>query len=231
MRVESRCDWHFAVLRMALLGLVLMGATACSPIGMGIGAAATVADMAMQERGLVAAAGDDVIWTEINRRLLDHSLALAQSVHVQSHEGRVLLTGRVDRPELRLAALRAAWGAPWVRSVRSEIVLAGGRSTGQFALDGWLIGRLRTKLFFDREIRANNYSIECIDGVIYLIGVAQDREELQRVVDHARDIPYVRDVLTEMRLSNEKLAPIPAAPPALENAAIGEDAGSGAALP
>jgi len=204
----------------ALTGLLLMCLGACSPIGMGIGAAATVADMAMQERGLVKAAGDDVIWADINRRLLDHSVALASLVQVQVHEGRVLLSGRVDEREQRLAAIRAAWAAPWVRSVRNEILIGHPRELPQMALDEWLIGRLRTKIFIDREIRANNYSIECIDGVIYLVGVAQDQTELERAIDHARDIAYVKGVVTEVRLKGAPLPPIPASPPAVESAAL-----------
>jgi len=231
MHIESGCVRYILIRRAALLALVLLGAGSCSPIGMGIGAAATVADLSMQERGLIKASEDNLIWLEINRRLLDKSGSLAQAVHIQVHEGRVLLTGRVDDREQRLDAVRAAWGAPWVRSVKSEIELAGPRGISQFVLDEWLIGRLSAMLFFDPEVRANNYSIECIDGVIYLVGVAQDQVELDRVTDHARDIAYVRDVVTEVRLRDQELSPIPLSPPPIDDSAIANRATSGAPRP
>ena len=58
---------------------------------------------------------------------------------------------------------------------------------------GWLAQTLRNELLFDSRVRSINYNIDCVAGTIYLMGVAQNQAELQRVIDHARDISYVRN--------------------------------------
>ena len=51
-------------------------------------------------------------------------------------------------------------------------------------------------------MRSINYNVDCVGGTIYLIGVAQDQAELERVIDHARDISYVRRVVSYVRLKD-----------------------------
>ena len=195
---------------LIFLGLTLAG---CSPVGTAVGVAATTINLATQERGLVTGVDDNLIWVSINERLFRKDLDLFQKVSLQVHEGRVLLTGFVQEPEHRVLATELAWQASNVREVDNQIEIGRGLDTGDYAEDAYLISRLRVKLMADSQVRANNYSIDCIRSTIYLIGVAQDKTELQRVIDHARDIPYVKSIVNRVRLSDEALPPIPETPP------------------
>ena len=201
---------------LLFLGLTLvlcLTLAGCSPIGTAVGVAATTANLATQERGLVTGVDDNLIWIGINERLFRKDLNLFQKVSLQVHEGRVLLTGFVQKPEHRVLATELAWQAANVREVDNQIEIGRGLDTGDYAEDAYLISRLRVKLMADSQVRANNYSIDCIRSTIYLIGVAQDKIELQRVIDHARDIPYVKSVVSRVRLVDDTLPPIPQTPP------------------
>ncbi|WP_119302481.1 BON domain-containing protein [Dongia deserti] len=193
--------------------LVAYGAlSGCSPVGTAIGAAAFTADLATQERGLYQGLDDHRMWIAINGRFVAADLEVAQNVHLQVQEGRVLLSGVVQKQEQRLAAVKAAWEEPGVREVINHIQIANSRDLGQVAQDEFLARRVWLKLFVDRQIRANNYSVECIDDVVYLIGVGQDEAEIQRVVDHTRDVAYVRDVKNYVRVKTDPLPPEPPPP-------------------
>jgi osmotically-inducible protein OsmY len=148
----------------------------------------------------------------INARFVAADLDMAQKVHLQVQEGRVLLSGVVPTQEQRLAAVKAAWGEPGVREVINHIEVENARDLGQVAQDEYLARRVWSKLFVDRGVRANNYSVECIDNIVYLIGVGQDKTEVQRVVDHARDVAYVRDVRNYVRVKTDPLIPEPPPP-------------------
>ena len=50
--------------------------------------------------------------------------ACCAKVDVEVHEGRVLLAGRVDKPETRVTAVRLAWQQPNVVEVIDEIKVA-----------------------------------------------------------------------------------------------------------
>ncbi len=220
------------------LGGVLSG---CSPIGTAIGAAAYTADLATQERGLYQGLDDQRMWIEINGRFAAYDSDVLQQVHLQVQEGRVVLTGYVQKPEHRVGAVKAAWDTSGVREVINQIKVAPSRDLGQVVEDEALARSVWAKLFIDRAVRANNYSVECIDSVVYLIGVGQDRAEVQRVIDHARDVPYVRGVENYVRLKGDPLPPEPPPPskapeiqpagivppaqqPGLDNAAVSADA-------
>ena len=205
MRVAGRLAAPFL-----LVGYGAM--TACSPVGTAVGAAAYTVDLATQERGLYQGLDDNRMWIAINARFVAADLDVAQNVHLQVQEGRVLLSGVVQKPEQRLAAVKAAWEEPGVREVINNIEVANARDLGQMAQDEYLARRVWLMLFVDRAVRANNYSVECIDNVVYLIGVGQTKDEMQRVIDHARDVPYVRDVKNYVRLKTDPLLPEPPPP-------------------
>jgi osmotically-inducible protein OsmY len=204
--------WPLGLHLASSLGLasVLCG---CSPIGMAVGAGATVVNMAMEERGIIHAVNDDAIWLGINNRLYAHDKKLFENVSLQVHEGRVLLSGYVQKPEDRVEALKIAWQSDGVREVNNQMKIGPSLSLADYAEDAYLIQRLRLVYFIDEGIRANNFSVDCIRSTVYLVGVAQNEAELQRAIDHARDIPYVRNVVTDVRLKSEPLSPIPDHPP------------------
>lgn len=193
--------------------LVAYGAlSGCSPVGTAIGAAAFTADLATQERGLYQGLDDHRMWIAINGRFVAADVDMAQKVHLQVQEGRVLLSGVVPKQEQRLAAVKAAWEEPGVREVINQIEVEKARDLGQIAQDEYLARMVWAKLFVDRGVRANNYSVECIDNVVYLIGVGQDKAEVQRVIDHARDVAYVREVRNYVRVKTDPLIPEPPPP-------------------
>ena len=64
--------------------------------------------------------------------------------------------------------------------------------------------QLRARLVGDAAIASINYSIETVNGSVYLIGIAQHQAELDRVVAYARNIRYVRRVLNYMRLKTAR---------------------------
>jgi osmotically-inducible protein OsmY len=207
--------WIGASLLIGILSVGLLSITlgACSPVGMAVGAGATVTNMAMEERGFVTSARDKAIWTDITARMLNKDQKLFQNVDVQVHEGRVLLSGFVQKREDRVEATRLAWEPDGIREVVDEIKLGRSLDAGDISEDVWLIQEIRLKLMFDRDIRAINYSVDCIRSTVYLMGIARTPAELQRVIDHVRDVPYVRAVVNHVRVRTDPLPPIPANPP------------------
>jgi osmotically-inducible protein OsmY len=101
-----------------------------------------------------------------------------------------------------------------VREVIDEIKVGEGGGIGTYARDVLIANELRAKLLFDRNIQSINYSIETVGGVVYLMGIAQNQAELDRVTGYARNISYVQRVVSYVRLKSERIPPIPDARPA-----------------
>lgn len=195
-----------AVTLVALLVTVPLTLQACSPIGAAVGAGATVGVAAAQERGVGGAAEDLRIRAEINHLWLQADENLMYDVELQVQESRVLLSGIVDNPELRLKAVRLAWQVDGVKEVINEIEVSDEYSFTGYARDTLISGELRSTLLLDQEISSINYSIETVKQVIYLMGIAQNQAELDRVIDHARNIEYVRRVVSYVRIKEPEKA-------------------------
>ncbi len=172
----------------------------CAPVILGGGVAMGLA--VAQERTVGAAIDDTVLQARITDALLQKSTVLLL-VGTEVLEGRVLLTGSVQNPEDRVEAVRVTWSVPGVREVLNEIQVAErGGIAANFA-DARITGTLRVQLMGDRNVRDINYSIDTVNGAVYLMGIAQNQAELDRVVGYARNISGVKRVVNHVLLRDD----------------------------
>jgi len=172
-------------------------------VGMIIGGAATAGVAAYQERGIKGFAADTETATKVRTKILEADNQLFNDVGVEVYEGRVLLTGRVPSEEKRAEAVRISWSVVDVKDVINEVAVSE-NPFSDLANDTWITTKLKSKMTFDKDILAINYTIETVGAVIYLIGIAQDKAELQRVLNHARSIDYVKRVVNHVRIKDPK---------------------------
>jgi osmotically-inducible protein OsmY len=186
-----------------LPALVLMLATVpvlggCAPLV--LGGAAVGATVVAQDRPVGEAVSDTKIHASIDKKLLENDKTLFQQVDISVSEGKVLLTGIVPQPKNRLDASRIAWQADGVKEVINEIEVKDKSTVSDAARDTWITTKLRSKITFDQNISGINYTIDTVNQRIYLIGIAQSQAELDRVMAYARDIDYVRGVVSYVRV-------------------------------
>ena len=134
----------------------------------------------------------------IANRLGNHSGELYRDVFVDVTEGAVVLTGTVPRAEDRVAATEAAWATPGVVSVEDALEVAGDQGTNAYFGDVSISNRLRFLLLTDPDIRSINYNVTTVDRTVHLTGLARSAKELQRVIDHAREVEGVRRVVSHV---------------------------------
>lgn len=168
-----------------------------------IGAGATTGVAAAEERGLEGAIDDAKIRAEINHLWFQRDIEMYRQVTLTIKEGRVLLTGTVPSPEARVEAVRLAWQAASVREVLNEIQVHGDSGFSDYTKDVAISQKMKSRLLFDKEIRNINYTVDVNDAIIYLMGVAQNEDELQRVIAYAREISGVKGVVNHVRLRND----------------------------
>jgi len=173
----------------------------CSPLGIMTGAGAAVGVSSAKEGGLKSTFRDAKIQTTINDLWFKYDVETFGKLDLTVNQGRVLVTGVVQNPEHRVEAIRLAWQPSGVVQVINEIQLAEGTGITGFARDVWITTRLRTELTLDKDVQSINYSIDTVQGVVYLMGVAQDQAELNRVIERARTIPDVKRVVSYVKMA------------------------------
>lgn len=191
----------------ALLVSVSLPLGGCWGVLLGAGATAGVA--AAQEGGVQTAVSDTQIRLQITDLWLKQDVDMYRRLSMTVKEGRVLITGNVPTPDARVNAIRLAWQAEGVKQVINEINVDNGEGITGYATDVWITTQMKSKLLVDKYVQSINYTVDTVNGVVYLMGVAQDRKELDRVINHAREISRVRNVVSYVRLRGET-------PPALQ---------------
>ncbi len=186
-----------AVLATAFAALL----SGCAPVIVGAGATAGVA--VAQERSVGAAVDDTAIQLRVNQRLLERSERLFTNVDTEVLEGRVLLTGKVPQPDDAVEAVRLTWQVNGVREVLNELQVTDKSSLADYAADAWITTKLRARMLQDRFISDINFTVETVNGTIYLMGIARDQMELERVTNLARSISGVKKVVSHVQLKND----------------------------
>ena len=203
-----------------LLGLAAAAAlsislSGCTMVGLAAGAGATVGVAAAQEGGINAATTDAAIRFQITDLWLKQGFDLYSHLNLTVKEGRVLVTGSVPNPDMRVDAIRLAWQADGVRQVINEVTIAQGGGFTGYVTDKWITGDINTHLLLDKYVQSINYTVDTVNNTVYLMGIAQDQKELDRVLNYARNTQYVKNVVSYVRLRGET-------PPGLVNPETGK---------
>lgn len=187
-----------------IAGVAVLLLPACSPVGLVAGAGASVGVALSQEGGIRTAVTDNAIQLKITELWVRHEFKLYRKLSMTVKEGRVLITGSVPNPDMRVDAVRLAWQADGVRQVLNEITVDEGNGVTGAVSDSWITSSLRTKLMLDKYIESINYNIDTSNGSVYLMGIAQDQKELDRVIDYARRTKHVKNVVNYVRLRYQR---------------------------
>ena len=188
-----------AIAMLVLGGLLFSG---CAPAVIGVGTAAVAASST--EKGLSTSVADGLIFTKIQDNFLQTDANLPTVVDVTVNDGAVLLTGKVKTPEEKVLATKLTWEVRGVREVVNEIQVIDKSSIKDIAKDLAASAQLRGKLIADNSVSSLNFSIDVVNGTVYLSGVAADAEEMNRVVSHARELRFAQQVVNYITLRTDQ---------------------------
>ncbi len=189
-------------INILLLTLALPLLSGC--FGVFLGAAATGGVVAGQETTLGTELDDTAIYWKIKSLYLDRNPQdLLAGVNVKVIEGRVTLTGKVQIADSRVDAVKLAWQPNGVKEVINEIQIEETASLKEIAKSKWIKAQVLGKITAEKDVRSLNYTVEVVSGVVYLMGIAQDIDELNTVTNLASTVKGVVKVVSHVRVKND----------------------------
>lgn len=166
-------------------------------------AATTAGSTIIDERSMGKIVDDKVIMLKIKDKFTKsdvNNLLLRVSVNVS--EGRVMLTGNVAEHDAVLQAIKLAWEVEGVREVINEIETKE-KSISQRAKDSLIATQIRAKFLLRDKFRSVNYTVDVNNGIVYLLGIAQNRKELQAAEEMASTVNGVVKVINHAVLKSD----------------------------
>ncbi|MBN9412589.1 MAG: BON domain-containing protein [Candidatus Paracaedimonas acanthamoebae] len=183
-----------------LMGLFML--SGCAPVAF-MGGATSVTTSASEERGVKGVFSDAKIKAHLQSKWMDKRPELVMATNVVVRQGRVLITGELETTEQQIDAVRYAWQVPGVKEVVDETTVGKTSSFQQYARDTWISTQLKTKILKDDDIRSLNYNLHTENGTVYLMGIAQNQQELDKVTNYARHIGGVRKVTSYVTIKSQ----------------------------
>ena len=202
MRIMRENSQNTSTLVASILLLCALTLSGCAGAVVGVGTAAVAASTT--EKGFSTSVSDGVIFAKLKDRFIQVNASLLTSADVTVNDGAVLFTGKVKTPEDKIEATKLAWEIKGVREVVNELQVTDNSSIKDIAKDLAATATLRGKMIADEGISSLNFSIDVVNGIVYLSGVASSPEEMNKVVSHAKNLRFAQEVVNYIILAKDQ---------------------------
>ena len=196
--IKNHMIYKFLVVAFSIL--LISGCTTAFVTG-----ASKVVLIEKEERSFNNFVEDTIILAQLKNSYFSNNEKIFFNVNVEVLEGKVLLTGSVEQIDERIEATKLAWGIEGVNEVINEIQINNDDSILDYADDLVIKTKIKAKLLLNKDIFNLNYSVEVVNGVVYLIGIAQNKEELGLAINISENTYGTKNVISYVRLKENKI--------------------------
>lgn len=183
--------------------LCMLFLSGCQFIGTAYNVGSKVGAVVMDERDLSDDWNDTKINMAIRTAFLKDKINYVLDVEITVFEGEVLLNGAIPTIEDMERIVEIAWQTNGVTKVYNYIRVANPPDLTVTTKDAFIASSIRTKLMMTGGITSVNYKITLDEGVLYMMGIAKNAEELQAVMNIIYETDGVERVISHIRKSYE----------------------------
>ena len=185
--------------KIALILLIFIIITGC--VGTASkGIFGTGVTIALDPRSIGTQIDDSVMQKNLTARILLRDKSYLLTLNTKVLDGRIFLTGKVPNPEEKLQLTKLAWETKGVRSVKNDTKIKEEFNFKQSAKDLLITSQLRTAIIFNKNVKATNYQIDTYKKKIFIYGISLTAEERAIVINEAKEILDVEDVIASILL-------------------------------
>ena len=163
----------------------------------------TGVSVALDPRTLGTQIDDSIMQKSLQARLTLTEKKYLVKISVKVLDGRIFLGGKVDKAEEKLKITKMAWETKGARSVKNNIAIKQKFSFKNTAIDLLITSQLRAALILNKNVKAANFNIDTINQKIYVFGIAHDENEKKAIIQEAKEIVDVTEVVTSILMVSD----------------------------
>ncbi len=164
------------------------------------GVLGTGVSIATDPRTIGTQIDDSIMQKNISAKIISLNTNYILSVKSKVLDGRVFITGKADSVDDKLKITKFAWEVKGTRSVKNDLKIKEKFDLKQAAKDLLITSQLRTAMLSNKKIKSSNYNIDTHKKTVYIYGISKDKEERSEVINEAKQILDVKDVITSIFL-------------------------------
>ena len=163
----------------------------------------TGVSIALDPRTIGTQIDDSIMQKNLTAKIINMNKNYILSVKSKVIDGRIFITGKVDTVEEKFKITKLGWEIKGARSVKNDLRIKDEFNFKQTAKDILITSQLRVAMISNKKIKAVNYNIDTYKKKIYIYGISKDEEERAEVINEAKQVLDVEDVISSILLIDD----------------------------
>ena len=190
-------------MRLFLLLLIVLSLKSCAaPVIGGMGAIAL--SSSAQEKGLGTSINDKVIYVKLRNAIHDWNPSVSQKISISVDNGSILVTGQLEDINTKIDLTKTIWDVSGVKEVNNQVQISKTSNLKNIAKDLASLGEIRAKLMASKELNSLNFSVDVVNNIAYISGIASSDEEIAIVTQLAQEARFIKEVQNFVKVNKDK---------------------------
>ena len=158
-------------------------------------AGSLVGNATTSTRGFSGTIEDTYLMSKIVSKITLMKLSNFSNITVSVINGKVLLAGNIENQEKRLELIKKVWWIDGVEEVYNELEIGPPISFSEKTEDFIFEAKIEKRLLFEPGIFSNNYSVDVVNGKVYVMGISSDIEEKTKVENFLNNMNDIKKLI------------------------------------
>ena len=190
-------------MRLFLLLLIILNLQSCAaPIIGGVGAIAF--SSSAQEKGLGTSINDKVIYVKLRNAIYNWNPTVSEKISMSVDNGTILVTGQLKNADTKIKLTKIIWEVNGVKEVNNKVQISETNNIKNIAKDLASLGEIKAKLMASKKLNSLNFSIDVVNNIAYISGIASSEEEIAIVTQIAREARFIKEVQNFVKVNQDK---------------------------
>ena len=176
-------------INLFIIFLLINSCAIVSTAGSLVGSAST------STRGFSGTIEDTYLMSKIVSKITLMKLSNFSNITVSVVNGKVLLAGNIENQEKRLELIKKVWWIDGVKEVLNELEIGPRTSFSEKAEDFVFEAKIEKRLLFEPGIFSNNYSVDVVNGNVYVMWISSDIEEKTKVENFLNNMDDIKKLI------------------------------------
>ena len=190
-------------MRLFFLLIIVLNLQSCAaPIIGGVGAIAF--SSSAQEKGLGTSINDKVIYIKLRNAIYDWNPSVAEKISISVDDGSILITGNLKNVDTKIKLTKVIWEVNGVKEVNNKVQISETNNLKNIAKDLASLGEIRARLMASKKLNSLNFSVDVVNNIAYISGIASSEEEISIVTQIAQDARFIKEVQNFVKVNKDK---------------------------
>jgi osmotically-inducible protein OsmY len=157
-----------------------------------------------QEKGLGTSINDKVVYVKLRNAIYDWSPSAAEKISISVNDGSILVTGILKNVDTKIELTKVIWNVSGVKEVNNKVQISETNNLKNIAKDLASLGEIKAKLMASKKLNSLNFSIDVVNNIVYISGIASSEEEIAIVTQIAQEARFIEEVQNFVKINNDQ---------------------------